>query len=47
MTKTVQVEDLTQPVAETTVAEPVAEATTEAVTEVVAPVEEYSSRSHY
>ena len=32
--------DLTQPVAETTVAEPVAEATTEAVTEVVAPVEE-------
>ena len=33
----VQVEDLTQPVAETTVAEPVAEA---AVTEVVAPVEE-------
>ena len=38
--QTVQVEDLTQPVAETTVAEPVAEATTEAVTEVVAPVEE-------
>lgn len=37
--QTVQVEDLTQPVAETTVAEPVAEATTEAVTEVVAPVE--------
>ena len=37
---TVQVEALTQPVAETTVAEPVAEATTEAVTEVVAPVEE-------
>ena len=36
----VQVEDLTQPVEETTVAEPVAEATTEAVTEVVAPVEE-------
>ena len=35
--QTVQVEDLTQPVAETTVAEPVAEA---AVTEVVAPVEE-------
>ena len=34
--QTVQVEDLTQPVAETTVAEPVAEATTE----VVAPVEE-------
>ena len=34
--QTVQVEDLTQPVAETTVAEPVAEATTEAV----APVEE-------
>ena len=38
--QTVQVEDLTQPVAETTVAEQVAEATTEAVTEVVAPVEE-------
>ena len=38
--QTVQVEDLTQPVAEATVAEPVAEATTEAVTEVVAPVEE-------
>jgi len=38
--QTVQVEDLTQPVAETTVAEPVAEATTEAVTEVVAPIEE-------
>lgn len=38
--QTVQVEDLTQPVVETTVAEPVAEATTEAVTEVVAPVEE-------
>ena len=38
--QTVQVEDLTQPVAETTVAEPVAEATTEAVTEVAAPVEE-------
>jgi len=38
--QTVQVEDLTQPVAETTVAEPVAEATTEAVTEVVVPVEE-------
>ena len=38
--QTVQVEDLTQPVEETTVAEPVAEATTEAVTEVVAPVEE-------
>lgn len=38
--QTVQVEDLTQPVAETTVAEPVAEATTEAVTEVVASVEE-------
>ena len=38
--QTVQVEDLTQPVAETTVAEPVAEATTEAVIEVVAPVEE-------
>ena len=38
--QTVQVEDLTQPVAEITVAEPVAEATTEAVTEVVAPVEE-------
>ena len=38
--QTVQVEDLTQPVAETTVAEPVVEATTEAVTEVVAPVEE-------
>ena len=38
--QTVQVEDLTQPVAEPTVAEPVAEATTEAVTEVVAPVEE-------
>lgn len=38
--QTVQIEDLTQPVAETTVAEPVAEATTEAVTEVVAPVEE-------
>ena len=38
--QTVQVEDLTQPIAETTVAEPVAEATTEAVTEVVAPVEE-------
>ena len=38
--QTVQVEDLTQPVAETTVAEPVAEATIEAVTEVVAPVEE-------
>ena len=38
--KTVQVEDLTQPVAEATVAEPVAEAITEAVTEVVAPVEE-------
>ena len=38
--QTVQVEDLTQPVAETTVAEPVAEATTESVTEVVAPVEE-------
>lgn len=38
--QTVQVEDLTQPVAETPVAEPVAEATTEAVTEVVAPVEE-------
>lgn len=38
--QTVQVEDLTQPVAETTVAEPVAEATTEAVTEVVTPVEE-------
>ena len=38
--QTVQVEDLTQPVAETTVAEPVAEATTEAVTEVGAPVEE-------
>lgn len=35
--QTVQVEDLTQPVAETTVAKPVAEA---AVTEVVAPVEE-------
>ena len=35
--QTVQVEDLTQPVAETTVAEPVTEA---AVTEVVAPVEE-------
>ena len=34
--QTVQVEDLTQPVAETTVADPVAEATTE----VVAPVEE-------
>ena len=38
--QTVQVEDLTQPVAETTIAEPVAEATTEAVTEVVAPIEE-------
>lgn len=38
--QTVQVEDLTQPVAETPVAEQVAEATTEAVTEVVAPVEE-------
>ncbi len=38
--QTVQVEDLTQPVEGTTVAEPVAEATTEAVTEVVAPVEE-------
>lgn len=38
--QTVQVEDLTQPVAETTVAESVAEATTEAVTEVVAPIEE-------
>ena len=38
--QTVQVEDLTQPVAETTVAEPVAEATTEADAEVVAPVEE-------
>lgn len=38
--QTVQVEDLTQPVAETTVAEPVTEATTEAVTEVVAPIEE-------
>ncbi|MGR5847893.1 LysM peptidoglycan-binding domain-containing protein [Streptococcus pneumoniae] len=38
--QTVQVEDLTQPVEETTVAEPVAEATTEAVTEIVAPIEE-------
>ena len=38
--QTVQVEDLTQPVAETTVAEPVAEATTEAVIEVVTPAEE-------
>ena len=38
--QTVQVEDLTQPVEETTVAESVAETTTEAVTEVVAPVEE-------
>ena len=38
--QTVQVEDLTQPVAETTVAEPVAETTTEAVTEVSVPVAE-------
>lgn len=38
--QTVQVEDLTQPVEGTTVAESVAETTTEAVTEVVAPVEE-------
>ena len=43
--QTVQVEDLTQPVAETTVAEPVAEATTEAVTEVVAPVEEATTET--
>ena len=43
--QTVQVEDLTQPVAETTVAEPVAEATTEAVTEVATPAEESAAET--
>lgn len=43
--QTVQVEDLTQPVAETTVAEPVAEATTEAVTEVATPTEESAAET--
>ena len=43
--QTVQVEDLTQPVAAPTVAEPVAEATTEAVTEVATPAEESAAET--